>query len=134
MWGEVLCLVLGAALVMGAILGKNFYAGLSPRGKLPIPAWQGRVWLLISGGSLVLVGLGGILGPSHGGLRHFVERAFVTLDFGYEMLGGIIALLVGLGFLVPGKDKVEPTARLFGLAGIFIGVMLITDSLWKMKH
>ncbi len=44
MWGEVLCLFLGAALVLGAILGKRFYAGLSPKARVPIPKWQGRAW------------------------------------------------------------------------------------------
>jgi hypothetical protein len=83
-WEDVLCFDLGAALVRRAIFGKSFYAGWSPEAGVPIPAWHGRAWLLISGGLLVLMGLGGVLGPSHPGLHHVVERAFVTLDFGYE--------------------------------------------------
>ena len=90
--------------------------------------------MLVSGGLLLLMGLGGILGPSHIGLRHFVEQAFVTFDFGYEMFGGIIAVLVGVGFLLPGKDKVEIRARLLGAGLVFFGVILISDSLWKMKR
>jgi len=134
MWGEVLCLVLGGGLMLLAILGEKFYAGMSPKARVPIPAWQGRAWLLISGGTLLLMGLGGVLGPSHTGLRHFVERAFVTFDFGYEMFGGIIAALVGVVFLLPGKDKVDMQARLLGAGLAFFGVILISDSLWKMKR
>ena len=133
MWGEVICLALGAALVLGSILGKNFYTGLSPRLRVPIPAWQGRIWLLFSGGLLVLTGLGGLLGPSsHTGLRHFVERAFATFDFGYEMFGGVILLLVGVVFLLPGENKVAVRARLMGVGLVLFGVILISDSLWKM--
>lgn len=134
MWGEILCLVLGSALVLGAILGKTFYAGLSPKSRVPIPTWQGRAWLLISGGLLVLAGLGGLLGPSHAGVRHFMERTFVTLDLGYEMFGGIIAALVGMCFILPGQGKVDLRARLLGAGLTFFGVLLITDSLWKMRR
>jgi len=134
MWGEVLCLFLGAALVLGAILGKRFYAGLSPKARVPIPKWQGRAWLLISGGLLLLMRLRGVLGPKRIGIHHFVERAFVTLDFGYEMFGGIIAALAGVGFLLPGKDKVDIQARLLGAGLVFFGLILISDGLWKMKR
>lgn len=132
MWGEILCLVLGSALVLAAIVGRHFYAGLKVR--VPIPAWQGRAWLVISGGLLLLTGLSGILGPSQIGVRHLMERVFVTLDFGYEMFGGIIAVLVGVGFLLPGKDNVDLRARLFGVGAAFIGLVLITDSFFKMKR
>ena len=134
MWGEILCLVLGGALVLGAIFGERFYAGMSPKARVPIPAWQGRAWFLISGALLLLTGLGGVLGPSDTGWRHFVERAFATFDFGYEMFGGLIATLVGVGFLLPGKDKVDIRARLMGAGLAFVGVILISDSLWKMKR
>jgi hypothetical protein len=134
MWGEILCLVLGGALVLGAIFGKKFYAGMSPGARVPMPAWQGRAWVLMSGGLLLLTGVGGILGPSHAGLRHFVELAFVTFDFAYEMFGGIIAALVGVVFLLPGKDKVDIQTRLLGVGLVFFGVVLISDSLWKMKR
>jgi uncharacterized membrane protein HdeD (DUF308 family) len=132
MWWSILCLMLGSALVLAAIFGKHFYVGLKAR--LPIPAWQGRFWLIVSGGLTLLVGLGGLLGPSHEGARDFMERAFVTLDFGYEMVGGIIAVLVGVGFLLPSKEKVDVKARLFGVGAIFCGVIFITDSLWKMRR
>ena len=134
MWGEVVCLILGAALVLAALLGKTFYAGLTPKARVPIPGWQGRSWLLISGILIALTGLAGLLGESHTGLRHFVERAFVIFDFGYEMFGGAIALLVGVVFLLPGKDKVDIRARLMGAALVFFGVILITDGLWKMRR
>jgi len=134
MWGEVVCLVLGGALVLGAIFWEKFYAGMSPRARVPIPAAQGRAWLLICGGSILLMGLGGVLGPSHTELRRFVQQAFVTFDFGYEMFGGIITALVGVGFMVPGKDKVEIQARLLGAGLTFFGIVLIADSLWKMRR
>lgn len=134
MWGAILCLVLGGALVLGAIFGERFYAGMSPKARVPIPAWQGRDWLLISGALLLLTGLDGVFGPSDTGLRHFVERGFVTFDSGYEMFGGIIATLVGVGFLLPSKDKVEIQARLLGAGLAFFGVILISDSVWKMKR
>ena len=134
-WGEIVCLALGTALVLGAILGKYFYTGLSSRGRVPIPGWQGRICLLFFGGLLVLTGLGGILGPSsHTGLRHFVERAFVTFDFGYEMFGGIILLLVGVVFLLPGENKVTTRAKLMGVGLVLFGVILVSDSLWKMAR
>jgi hypothetical protein len=133
MWGEILCIVLGGALVLGASLGKKFYAGMSPRSRVPIPAWQGRAWLLMSGGLLLSAGLGGVLGPSHAGMRHFVERAFVSFDFGYEMFGGIVATLVGVVFLVPGKEKVDIQAKLLGAGLVFFGIILISDSVWKMR-
>jgi hypothetical protein len=132
MWGNILCFVLGSALVLGAILGKHFYAGLKVR--VPVPAWQGRFWLVISGGLLLPAGLGGLLGPSHTGVRHFMGRAFVTLDFGYEMFVGIIAVLVGVVFLVPGKEKANIKAKLLGAGAILCGVVFITDSLWKMRR
>jgi len=106
MWGSILCLVLGSALLLGAVFLKRFYVGLKAR--VPVPAWQGRLWFLISGGLALLTGLEGFLGPSHMGVRHFMERAFVILDFGYEMFGGIIAVLVGAAFLFAGKER--PTA------------------------
>lgn len=132
MWGSTLCLVLGSALVLGAIFGKRFYVGLKTR--VPVPAWQGRFWLIVSGGLAILAGLGGFLGPSHGGVRRFVERAFVTFDLGYEMFGGIIAVLVGVAFLLPGKDKVDIKARLLGAGAVLCGLILISDSLWKMRR
>src|SRR5437660_1238964 len=103
MWGSILCLVLGSALVLGAIFANHFYVGLKVR--VPVPAWQGRLWFVISGGLLLLAGLEGFLGPSHTGVRYFMERAFVRFDFGYEMYVGIIAVLVGAAFLFAGKGK-----------------------------
>jgi hypothetical protein len=132
MWGSILCLVLGSALVFGAIFAKHFYVGLKAR--VPVPAWQGRLWLVISGGLTLLAGLGGLLGPSHAGVLHFVERVFVRLDFGYEMYVGIIALLVGAAFLFAGKGKTDRIGRLMGGGAIFCGLIFISDSLWKMKR
>ena len=132
--GSVICLTIGVVVVLVAVFGKTFYAGLSPQARVPIPAWQGRTWLLISGGLLVLEGLGGLLGESYTGLRHFVERAFVTFDIGYEMFGGIIMALVGGVFVLPGKNKADNEARLLGAGLAFFGLILISDSLWKMKR
>ena len=134
MWGAVICLILGVVVVLAAVFGKTFYAELSPQARVPIPTWQGRTWLLISGGLLVLAGLGGLLGESHRGLRHFMERAFVTFDIGYEMFGGIVFALVGGGFLLPGKNKANIQTRLLGAGLAFVGLILISDSLWKMKR
>jgi hypothetical protein len=62
-------------------------------------------------------------------LRHFVEKAFVIFDFGYEMFGVIISLLVGVGFLLPGKDKVANGAKL-----LFFGAVQISDIVWEMAR
>ena len=132
MWGSILCLVLGSALLLGAIFAKQFSVGLKAR--VPVPAWQGRIWFVIAGGLALLAGLGGLLGPSHAGTRHFMERVFRSLDFGYEMYVGIIAVLVGAAFLFAGKGKTDRAARLMGAAAIFCGLIFISDSLWKMKR
>lgn len=132
MWGNILCLVLGLALVLVSAFGKHFYVGLKAR--VPVPAWQGRFWLIVSGGLAILAGLGGFLGSSHEGVRRFLERVFVTLGLGYEMFGGIIAVLVGVAFLLPGKEKVDIKARLLGAGAVFCGLIFIIDSLWKMRR
>ncbi|HEX7962017.1 MAG TPA: hypothetical protein VF493_19010, partial [Terriglobales bacterium] len=59
MWGSILCLVLGSALLLGAIFAKDFYVGLKSR--VPLPSWQGRIWFVISGSLLLLAGLEGFL-------------------------------------------------------------------------
>jgi hypothetical protein len=134
MWGEVVCLVLGVFLALEAILGTRFFAGLSPGIKVPIPVWQGRSWLLIFGVLIALMGVSGLVGHSHPGLRQFVERAFVVFDFGYELFGGIIAVLVGLVFLLARKDKTDLVGRLLGAGAVFLGVVLIGDAVWKMQR
>src|SRR5438128_1071684 len=126
MWEAVVYLILGLALVLAAVFGKTFYAGgLRPGARVPIPAWQGRTWLLIFGILIALIGVAGLLGDSHSGLRNFVERAFVIFKFGSEMFAGAIALFGGVVFLLPGKDKVEVQARLMGAGLVFFG--LCTD-------
>jgi hypothetical protein len=89
---------------------------------------------VISGGLALLAGLDGLLGPLHADTRHFMERVFTWLDFGYEMYVGIIALLVGAAFLFAGKGKTDRVGRLLGAGGIFGGLIFISDSLWKMKR
>jgi hypothetical protein len=124
-------------VVVGAILGKNFRAGL--RGQVPVPAWQGRLWFAIVGGSLILSGLDGLLGQPRTGPRHFLERVFRTLDYGYEMLIGVAAILGGSVFLWPGSvvtgnGKVNPKVRyLFGAAALFVGAMLLWDALLRVR-
>lgn len=132
MWGSIFCVVVGLVLLLVAIFGKHFHVGLSVR--IPVPAWQGRLWLVISGGLALLTGLSGILGPSHTGVRHSIGRVFEMFDVGYEMFIGIMLLLVGLGFLVARNEKVDIKAKLFGVAGIFCGMIFITDSIWKMRR
>jgi hypothetical protein len=132
MWGSILCVVLGSALLLGAIFAKHFYVGLKAR--VPVPAWQGRLWFVISGGLLLLAGLEGFLGPSRTGARHFMERVFTSLDFGYEMYVGIVALLVGAAFLFAGKGKTDRIGRLIGAGAILGGLIFISDSLWKMRR
>ncbi len=39
-----------------------------------------------------------------------------------------------MGFLLPGKDKVDIQARLLGAGLVFFGLILISDGLWKMKR
>ena len=134
MWGEILCLVLGGALALGAIFGRKFYAGMSPSMRVSIPAWQGRLWFLISGGLLLLAELEGFLGPSHSGVRHFMEQTFTRLDFGYEIYVGIIAVLVGAAFLFASKGKTDRIGRLLGAGAVFGGLIFISDGLWKMKR
>jgi uncharacterized membrane protein HdeD (DUF308 family) len=58
-----------------------------------------------------------------------MERVFMVLDFGYEMFAGIIAVLVGVGFLGPSKEEIDIRARLLGAASIFCGLIFISDSL-----
>lgn len=132
MWVSILCLVLGSALLLGAIFAKHFYVGL--RARVPVPAWQGRLWFVISGGLLLLAGLEGFLGPSHTGMRHFMEQAFTRLDFGYEMYVGIIAVLAGAAFLFAGKGKTDRIGRLIGAGALLGGLIFISDSLWKMRR
>lgn len=132
MWGSILCLVLGSSLLLGAIFGRHFYVGLKVR--VPVPAWQGRLWFVISGGLLLLAGLEGFLGPSHSGLRHSMEQVFAKLDFGYEMYVGIIAVLIGAAFLFAGKEKTDRIGRLLGAGAVFSGLIFISDSVWKMKR
>jgi hypothetical protein len=131
MWGSIICLVVGSALLLGAIFAKRFYVGLKSR--VTVPSWQGRIWFVISGGLLLLAGLEGFLGPSRMGLRHFLERAFVKLDFGYEMYVGVIAFLVGAAFVFAGKGKTDRTGRWLGAGAIFGGLVLIGDSLSKLR-
>jgi hypothetical protein len=61
-------------------------------------------------------------------------RMFVRLDIGYEMYLGLVAVLVGAVFLFAGKGKTDRAGRLLGAGGIFFGLILISDSLWKMKR
>jgi hypothetical protein len=134
MWGEITCLVLGSALVLGGLWGKKFHSGLSSGSQMPIPAWQGRTWIIAMGAIIVFTGLARMLGKSSSPSVVFVERAFTAFDFLYEFIGGIIAALVGLGFLLAGKARVDRMARLLGAAGLFFGIVLITDALWKMRR
>jgi len=132
MWGSFLCLVLGSALLVGAIFAKQFHVGL--RARLPVPAWQGRIWFVIGGALALLAGLEGLLGPSHAGTRNFLGWIFAKLDFGYEMYVGIVAVLVGSAFLFAGKGKIDRVGRLMGAGAILCGLIFISDSLWKMRR
>jgi hypothetical protein len=89
---------------------------------------------VIAGGLALLAGLEGLLGPAHAGTRHFMERVFTRLDFGYEMYVGIIAVLVGAAFLFAGKGKTDRVGRLMGAGAILGGLIFISDSLWKMRR
>ena len=132
MWGSVLCIVFGCLTLLVAGFAKQFHAGLRPGAR--IPAWQGRLWFFISGALLLLAGLDGVLGPQQAGVRHSLERTFATMALGWEMFGAMVAVLVGICFLWPTKEKVDFRARLLGVVAVFGGLMFISDVLWKLKH
>ena len=89
---------------------------------------------MIAGGMALLAGLEGLLGPSYPDIRHFIERVFTRLNFGYEMYVGIIAVLVGTAFVFAGKGKTDRVGRLMGAGAIVRGLIFISDSLWKMRR
>lgn len=90
MWGEVVCLVLGVFLVLGAIFGTRFFAGLSTGIKVPIPVSQGRSWLLIFGFWLRAI------------RRHHRRVSRISLPFGSQGQNRSCRTTVGSGRSVLG--------------------------------
>jgi len=134
MRAEFFYIVLGLVIVLAGTFWDRFHVGLTRSARVPVRAWQGRTWLLVSGSLIVLTGVAYLLGPAGVGVRHFAERASAVFDMGYEMFGGVLLVLVGGVFLFAGRDKSDQPARLFGAGGIFFGVILISDALWKMRR
>jgi hypothetical protein len=131
MWGQISYIVLGAVVILVSLLGKRFYAGLTPRTMVPVTAWQGRTWLLFCGILIFLIGVAGFFGVRSPSFHYIVDRGIRILDLGYELFGGLIVLTVGTIFLFPGREKVDRKTRLLALGMIFCGIVLLTDGLRK---
>jgi uncharacterized membrane protein HdeD (DUF308 family) len=134
MLGEVITIVLGAALFLCGIFSKVFHVGFSPKARISIPAMQGRFWLILSGILLLSAGAVALWGNAYSHASNFVGRTLLTFNFGYEIFSGFIAVLAGLVFLFAPKDKLDFKGRLLGVAAELLGFFLITDALWKMRR
>ena len=132
--GNVICIVVGASIILLGVFEKRFHVGLSRGAKISAPAWQGRTWFFISGTSIALMGVAGITGAWHAVIQNFAARAVATFDAAYEAFGGTIAVLVGLVFAWGGRDKVEFQGRLMGVGVMIFGAVLISDAVWKLTR
>jgi hypothetical protein len=127
-------LVLGGMLVLGAIFGTRFYAGLTHR--VSVPKWQGRTWLLILG--VFLMGLGGIqYAPGFMSAAQWTKY-FNFFDSAYEIFGG--TLFLGFGVVFTFGTEVNKEAKmntkyrlLFGIGGLIAGLSLLSDGILKLR-
>lgn len=120
-------LILGAFLILLAIIGKRFHAGLMTRTQ--IPAWQGRTWLLLMGGSLFLFGLASLL---HSSSAATWLRVLDAATDGYEIFIGGFMMLLGALFAAAGKGKAPVQARWLAAAASLAGAIVLFDGVTKI--
>jgi hypothetical protein len=121
----MILVIVGIAVVLAGLTARKFSAGLSFR--VPISSWQGRTWMLITGGLLIAMGLAEKF-PS----ARIWTTIFAFLESGYEIFMGLILLLVGGGFAIFGKKVDKRTRLLFGAGGVIGGLVLISDGIQKL--
>jgi hypothetical protein len=122
-------LILGAFLIIMAIIANRFYAGLGRRTQ--VPAWQGRTWLLLMGASLVVLGLAHLL---HWSNTAVWQRVFDAIGNGYEVFVGGGMMLLGAVFAIAGKGKAPAQARWIALAASVAGAIFLFDGLTKIMN
>jgi hypothetical protein len=129
-----LCIVFGLALCLLAVSGTRFHGGF--RSRVPMPAWQGRAWLLIMGGMLILTGLGGYVDTSHSAWWRLAEKNLEILESLFEIFGGLIAIVAGGVYLFSRNNgnKVPLMERLMGAMFLFLGSNMIIAVLFQLRR
>ena len=122
-------LILGAFLIVMAIVAERFHAGLGRR--IEVPAWQGRTWLLLFGIALFVFGLAHLL---HWSNTAMWQRVFDAIGNGYEVFIGSVVMVLGAIFAVAGKGKISTGIRWIALAASAAGAMLLYDGLAKIMN
>lgn len=125
----MLPLILGVVLIILAIVGDRFTAGL--RGRIQVPAWQGRTWLLLMGASLAVLGIAHLL---HWSNTAVWQRAFDAIGNVYEVFVGGVVMLLGATFALAGKGKIPAQIRWIALAASVAGAIFLFDGLTKIMN
>ena len=131
-WAYAVYLVCGAVLVGLALIGKRFFAGMSPGAKPSVPAWQGRLWLLVAGLFVFSAGLSIVL-PGSTTIRWINDLSRIA-ENGYEVFVSVIVGVVGVAFLFSDRGGWRSRGRLMGLVLLIMSAFFLWDGIWELGH